>query len=219
MGPDEDWLPVHGWEGFYSVSNYGRLWSEPRLCLGRNQPSIGALKSPYLSSRGTHYHTDLWRDGERVRVQVHVLVAEAFISPRPQGLEVCHNDGNGLNNHVSNLRWDTHSANGHDNVMHGGNPATARETCRSGHLLEFPNLEPSVWTRLGHRTCFACNRASNRVSEWKRHGRPVVATKADLADDLYGYVMYGRPSIYWSHLKVPVWDAQNQPPRPSRKTV
>lgn len=50
---------------------------------------------------------------------VHVLVLEAFVCKRPNGLQGCHNDGNPLNNKLSNLRWDTVSSNVMDAIEHG----------------------------------------------------------------------------------------------------
>ena len=50
---------------------------------------------------------------------IHVLVLEAFVGPRPDGHEACHNDGNTHNNDVSNLRWDTPANNQQDRVRHG----------------------------------------------------------------------------------------------------
>lgn len=50
---------------------------------------------------------------------IHQLVAEAFIGPRPEGLETCHNDGDPTNNHVGNLRYATHAENAADMVKHG----------------------------------------------------------------------------------------------------
>lgn len=50
---------------------------------------------------------------------VHRLVLDAHVCPCPNGKEGCHNDGNGFNNHISNLRWDTRSNNQMDKVKHG----------------------------------------------------------------------------------------------------
>jgi hypothetical protein len=59
------------------------------------------------------------RNGTSKRKQVAHLVAEAFIGPRPVGLDVCHNDGNRTNNRRSNLRYDTKSENSRDALRHG----------------------------------------------------------------------------------------------------
>lgn len=52
-------------------------------------------------------------------VRVHRLVLEAFKGKCPDGMEGCHNDGNSLNNNLSNLRWDTHLNNMKDSEKHG----------------------------------------------------------------------------------------------------
>jgi hypothetical protein len=57
---------------------------------------------------------------------VHELVLTAFVGPRPVGMETCHNDGNPLNNHLTNLRWDTHQANQLDRNRHGTSNAGER---------------------------------------------------------------------------------------------
>ena len=49
-------------------------------------------------------HSDRW-------VYVHLLVAECWLGPKPQGFEVDHIDRNKYNNHHSNLRYVTHSVN------------------------------------------------------------------------------------------------------------
>lgn len=42
---------------------------------------------------------------------VHSLVAEVFIGPRPEGMQVNHKDGNRYNNSVENLEYVTPSEN------------------------------------------------------------------------------------------------------------
>jgi len=61
----------------------------------------------------------LMRNKSGVNVWVHRLILETFVGKPPSGTECCHNDGNPTNNNLSNLRWDTRSANALDMLKHG----------------------------------------------------------------------------------------------------
>ena len=50
---------------------------------------------------------------------VHVLVCSNFIGVRPPKYDICHNDGDSKNNHISNLRYDTRKGNSSDKEIHG----------------------------------------------------------------------------------------------------
>lgn len=50
---------------------------------------------------------------------VHSLVMRTFVGPRPDGMEVCHNDGIRTNNKLTNLRYDTRGNNHRDKLRHG----------------------------------------------------------------------------------------------------
>lgn len=51
---------------------------------------------------------------------VHPLILEAFVGPRPEGMEACHHpDSDPTNNALDNLRWDTSKANKADMEAHG----------------------------------------------------------------------------------------------------
>ncbi|MFV8232388.1 HNH endonuclease [Mycolicibacterium fortuitum] len=102
-----EWRPVVGYEGRYLVSNTGFVW------IVRKQRLLGME----LSDSG-HLTVQLWRNNRKRRLQVHCLVLEAFVGPRPEGLECCHYDGDAFNNNVINLRWDTRSANTYDAYRH-----------------------------------------------------------------------------------------------------
>ncbi len=109
----EKWKDVVGYEGIYAVSNYGRI---KRIAIG-GSAIVGRILKPDLTR---HYPNVVFSwCGEIKRRYVHLVVLEAFVGPRPPGLEACHNDGNKLNSQLENLRWDTHSANGFDCVKHG----------------------------------------------------------------------------------------------------
>lgn len=57
--------------------------------------------------------------GKPVFWPVHKLVMEAFVGPRPDGAQVCHADGNRLNNRLSNLRYGSAKENAADRDWHG----------------------------------------------------------------------------------------------------
>jgi hypothetical protein len=51
--------------------------------------------------------------------KVHRLVLEAFVGPRPPGMECRHLDGNKANNSLANLCWGTSKENTADSRRHG----------------------------------------------------------------------------------------------------
>lgn len=109
----ERWKPIPGYEGFYVVSNLGRVRSLPRMVSGksgsmRSLPS--RIRKCTLDTNG-YPQAGLYRNGKRRLINVHRLVATAFISPPPEGMEINHKDGNKANNVVSNLEWVTHRQN------------------------------------------------------------------------------------------------------------
>src|SRR3546814_12305779 len=67
---------------------------------------------------------------------VHDLVTEAFIGPKPRGLEVCHNNGTRNDNRLVNLRYDTRSANAMDRHLHGTLPHIPGDECLSATWTE-----------------------------------------------------------------------------------
>lgn len=59
------------------------------------------------------------RHGKQKHKRIHNLVLEAFVGPCPPGMEGCHENGNKLDNRLSNLRWDTPQSNIEDKERHG----------------------------------------------------------------------------------------------------
>jgi hypothetical protein len=114
----EIWKPVVGFQG-YEVSSLGRVRSLTRYVKGKVSPRINHGRVMKLASVGRYLAVSLSTESEKVTRSVHVLVAEAFIGPRPPGYHVCHNDGDSLNNRLSNLRYDTPANNCADMEQHG----------------------------------------------------------------------------------------------------
>ena len=116
---EEIWRPVLGLEETHSVSNLGRIRSEPRICAsspGRTRRVPGRVLKFCLHKTRGYYTIGL---GGKTR-DVHCVVAEAFLGVRPSPeMECAHEDGVKTNNRVSNLRWDTCKGNNADKIRHG----------------------------------------------------------------------------------------------------
>lgn len=120
MPPFEVWKDVPGYEGYYQVSNWGRVRSAKReVPRGATRITIRSrMLSPSLV-RG-YPHVTLYKDKTLKGYYVHQLVLEAFVGPCPDGMESCHfPDRSPLNNRVGNLRWDTPKNNHQDKKAHG----------------------------------------------------------------------------------------------------
>lgn len=125
----ERWLPIDGFDGRYEVSDYGRVrgmpwsWGYMRNGKWREIQNAGGILDGHIAKydKGlTQYRVvGLSKNGKAKLFLVHRLVLLTFVGPPPFGMEGCHFDGNGLNNRLQNLRWDTHKNNHLDSVRHG----------------------------------------------------------------------------------------------------
>lgn len=160
---NEQWKPVVGHEGSYEVSDMGRVRSSARTVIMKNgvpRPIKGGIMHGHTNEFG-YTVVVLSRIGSRRQYRSHRLVMAAFVGPCPEGMEVCHNNGDPADNRLSNLRYGTSKDNSADMKLHGTVYQEAKTHCPQGHPLEHPNLRAS---RHG-RSCKACHRASARVSK------------------------------------------------------
>lgn len=99
----ENWRDIEGYEGYYQVSNSGRIKSSRKV-----------YKEQLLKhfDNGQGYSVVMFRvNKEYKHFRVHRLVASAFI-PNPENKPyINHIDGNKSNNKVDNLEWCTRSEN------------------------------------------------------------------------------------------------------------
>lgn len=103
---NEEWRDIEGYDGYYQVSNLGRVRSVDRYLPFKGTIGLrkGNILKQIFSNKG--YKTlKLSKDGKNKRYSVHRLVAETFI-PNPNNLkEVNHIDEDKTNNNVENLEW------------------------------------------------------------------------------------------------------------------
>lgn len=103
------WLPVVGYEGFYSVSSDGEIRREEH-----SDKNGHVYKQRLLSitpQKSGYARVHLSKDGEAKWHSLHRIVAEAFI-PKVEGCNIVnHIDNNPSNNHADNLEWTTYKGN------------------------------------------------------------------------------------------------------------
>lgn len=117
----EQWKPVVGYEGLYEVSNEGRVRSLDRQV--RTKRGFRNYKAKFLASAvkcNGYLVCRLYKNDGGKNFYIHRLLLEAFVGECPNGMEVCHNDDNKNNNHLPNLRWDTHQQNCQERVSNQG---------------------------------------------------------------------------------------------------
>ena len=106
----EIWKDIKGYEGFYQVSNLGRVRGLDRVVNHGSHNTTRKIKGRIIKAgnNGTGYlFSPLQKDGKVKQVCVHRLVAQAFI-PNPKNKpQVNHKDKVRDNNKSSNLEWCT----------------------------------------------------------------------------------------------------------------
>lgn len=117
----EIWRKIPGHSG-YEVSDLGRVRSVNRILRVDASPRAGAHER--------FYHGKILRPGSsqgypsvvlgkgRPGTLVHRLVLLAFVGPCPEGQEALHRNGDRSDARLSNLRYDTRSANNEDTSRH-----------------------------------------------------------------------------------------------------
>lgn len=168
----EIWIPVVGFEGYYEVSDQGRVRSVERTVPANTGTRLvpSTILTPWVDPKG-YCTVGLGKPGQKAKtLRVHRIVLEAFVGPRPSQLEACHGNGDPADNRRSNLRWDTHSANNLDRVKHGTHPLAARDRCLRDHALDEANtyVNPS-----GYRSCRTCRRVAD--NEYRRRAAERIA--------------------------------------------
>ena len=112
----EEWRDIKGFEGFYQVSNFGRVRSldclKPAPMNSKRKTYIkkGTILKTNTDKRGyeivrLNYH------GKHRQTRIHRLVAEAFIDNPNRFPAINHIDENKKNNMVENLEWCSYSYN------------------------------------------------------------------------------------------------------------
>lgn len=111
---EEIWKDVAGYEGYYQVSNLGRVRSLDIIDTNGHKHKGRILNNCIIDK---YYGVYLYKNTKRKTFLIHRLVAQAFL-PNPNNLpEVGHKDEQNLknsgccNNCVDNLEWNSSKDN------------------------------------------------------------------------------------------------------------
>ena len=125
---EEIWKDVKGYEGYYQVSNLGRV----KGLLAIKQYKCGRILKTYSNYKGKGYlKVKLYKNTVKKMFYVHRLVADAFL-PNPYNYpDINHKDENPHNNSVNNIEWCNESYN----MSYGTTQERRRETFKRKRLL------------------------------------------------------------------------------------
>ena len=99
---------VKGYEGLYEVSACGKVKSLAKTRGKQSYPE--RILKLEVTFKG-YLRAMLSRFGEKKKIYVHRIVAEAFLSTRPEGTEINHKNSIKADNRAQNLEWVTGSEN------------------------------------------------------------------------------------------------------------
>lgn len=109
----ENWKDITGYEGFYQVSNKGRIKSLKRTIKHPHSGTMTVFErilKPNTVAFG-YQQVKLSIEGERKSLYIHVLVCQEFIGEKEIGFEVNHIDEDKTNNELENLEYLTSKEN------------------------------------------------------------------------------------------------------------
>lgn len=116
----EIWKPVKDFDGWYEISNGGRIRSLDRVICHvkdktwnkeKTQMNEGKMLTPQQNNKG-YYYIMLYRNSKHVKRYIHRLVAEAFLPPPKNSYRVVnHINGDHQDNRPENLEWCTQKYN------------------------------------------------------------------------------------------------------------
>lgn len=101
---NEIWKDIVGYEGYYQVSNMGRV----KRLAGSPKCVTDRILKPAEQSKGSYLFVQLQKDGAKKQERIHRLVMKTFCPcDDMDNLQVNHKDENPQNNCLDNLEWCT----------------------------------------------------------------------------------------------------------------
>ena len=111
----EEWRDIPGYEGFYEISNHGRVRRIYRRLMAKRETRDGYIR------------LNLSKDGKTSQVFVHQTVLKTFGPSQKMGQQTNHKNGHKKDNRIENLEWVTVAENiRHRDKVLGNGPVGSR---------------------------------------------------------------------------------------------
>lgn len=109
--PGEKWVPIAGFEGYYEVSDMGRVKSLSRTITTEKFKSDlkASIMTQIPSDKRGYLRIGLSKNGTTENKYVHILVGKHFIPNPLKKRTVNHKRGNKKDNRAISLEWHTYS--------------------------------------------------------------------------------------------------------------
>lgn len=138
----EEWRDVVGFEGFYKISNLGRIVALERKVIGRwDKPRTQFAKLLKLKPNKYGYiritlHDDHLKAGKRNSVTkgVHKIVLEAFSENPNNYPSIDHINCDKTDNRLENLKWCSCKENSNNPITKTHMSESAKQRCAEGRL-------------------------------------------------------------------------------------
>lgn len=177
---NEEWRDCIGYEGFYQVSNFGRVRSCDRVGSHAVYGSMVLRGKVLKPAAKTGYSTVVFSAfNSQFTAYVHALVAQAFLGERPESFQINHIDGNKRNNLLSNLEYCTPKQNTRHAFALGLCRTARGEDCAKAILKAFDI--PVIRSRLA-----------------SGHTQKAIASDYGVTPETIRGIKIGRS---WSHIK------------------
>lgn len=154
---DEQWKPVKGYEGNYSISTKGRIYSHPR----------NTTKGGYsygTKNKAGYFCVNLYKNNIGKIKTIHRLVYETFVGPIPKGYDIHHKNHIKTDNRLENLclverktHFEIHKKDRIKSVVKARSKPVIQYTKDSVFIAEYPSAsEAQRQTGISHAHILEC---------------------------------------------------------------
>lgn len=185
MENQEIWKDIPGYEGYYQVSNFGRLKSF-------KENKLGYLMKQ-TNKYGWYFTVNLQgKNKPKTSKRIHRLVAELFIPNHENLPQVNHKDLNKQNNHYLNLEWVSASNNAKHSALN--NPRTMSGFNRYNKLIKTNKIIQSSLDGVYIETFINASEASKKSGVCKRN----ILQVANKDEFIPGHIRKQAGGFIWS---------------------